>query len=105
MIRVPLDRVHPSPWQPREGLDELYVKERAASIHARAATKPDTSGLLQLPAVWLIEADGTPVADDISTLDGDLSDLLRSTNRFVQLAYGHNRFAAFRHLTIHCWSV
>jgi ParB/RepB/Spo0J family partition protein len=95
MILVPLDRIQMNPWQPRQGSDDAYIQELAASIRARAATKADTCGLLQLPAGRLVEADGSPTTDDYSDISGDVSDIVYGDNLFVQLAYGHSRFAAF----------
>ena len=94
-VLVPLDRVQMNPWQPRQSHDEAHIAALAADIQARAATKPDTLGLLQLPAGRIVGADGrTPV-----TVEGrrgiNFSIALVAQDAWVQLAYGHSRFAAF----------
>jgi len=83
-----------NPWQPRQGLDDAHIAALAADIQGRIDMKPDTRGLLQLPAGRLVGADGrTPTTLSRQTVRFH-EDLVRE-NAFIQLAYGHNRFAAF----------
>lgn len=94
-VLVPLNRVQMNPWQPRQHHDEAHIAALAADIQARVDTKPDTLGLLQLLAGRIVGADGrTPV-----TIEGrrgiNFSIALVAQDAWVQLAYGHSRFAAF----------
>ncbi len=94
-VLVPLDRVQMNPWQPRQHHDEAHIAALAADIKQRADTKPDTLGLLQLPAGRIVGSDGrTPV-----TIEGwrgiNFSDALIAQDAWVQLAFGHSRFRAF----------
>lgn len=74
IINIPLDRIHPNPWQTRQGdPDPAYIKELALDIAQ--------NGLLQ-----------TPVARSLNTEDNYLYDI------DVQLAFGHNRLAAYKWL-------
>ena len=94
VVRIPLERILANPWQTRIGEpDPAYIQELAEDI-AR-------NGLLQVPVGRLVEMDGEVV--EPSTFAG----LILTDNRisalaehgyFVQLAFGHNRLAAYRYL-------
>jgi ParB-like chromosome segregation protein Spo0J len=77
MIHIPLSQIEPNPWQTRQSLDEFHVRDLAVDIASRKASRPETLGLLQVPAARFVP--------------GQSGDGAR-----VQLAYGHNRLAAFR---------
>jgi len=81
-----LDRIKPNPWQTRSQTDEAHVKELAADILK--------NGLLQKPVGRLIDADGIAIATSEAIA---LSQASVPTN-CVQLAFGHNRLAAFAYL-------
>lgn len=82
-IEIFTDYILPNPWQPRERLDGEHIKQLALSI-AR-------EGLMQPPVGRWVFPDGRPVHGMGS------ADLTGSGLR-VQLAFGHNRLAAFRWL-------
>ena len=83
---VALDRIHPNPWQTRQATDEEHIRALAADIAAR--------GLLQAPVGRLVDGDGRPVSLDLPA-DGDVTPALEAAGAYVQLAFGHNRLAAF----------
>jgi len=86
MIIIPLHHIHPNPWQTRQRVDKTQVAELAADIVSRKAARPETRGLLQLPAGRPIDAAGNPLN---AWMPG----------AHVQLVYGHNRLAAFHLLS------
>ena len=81
-----LDRIQPNPWQTRSQTDEAHVKELAADILK--------NGLLQIPVGRLIDEAGQaiPTKDAIHLSRGAMEQFP------VQLAFGHNRLAAYRYL-------
>lgn len=81
IINVELTRINPNPWQTRVGdPDPKYIKALAMDIAA--------NGLLQAPVGRLINADGS----NLKQTDGDTDTFI------IQLAFGHNRLAAYRYL-------
>lgn len=118
MFYAHLDYFQPNPWQPRQTLDETALRELAENIHTLYLTRPDTHGLLQLPAARLVSLEGDPLdpalvfhtwyPDDNPNghrnLEGDdLSDwLITCGYGGLQLAWGHRRLEAMRLLaTLH----
>ena len=92
IISAPHTHVTPNPWQTRAGLDEVHVRDLAIDIAARKASLPDTLGLLQLPAGRLID----PQGDLVHPTAPDQVAHYLGAGCTIQLAYGHNRAAAFR---------
>lgn len=90
-IPIPLHQIRPNPWQPRQTRDEKHIDQLAASIKDLAPSRPDSRGLLQIPAGRVVDAKGAPITED------KYRSLLFPTI-IVQLAYGHSRFAAFEKL-------
>ena len=70
--KIPIEQVQDNPFQPRQ--DYPGIEELAANIKAMADDLPDTLGLIHVPNARRLE-DGT-----------------------IQLAEGHRRLRAFRHL-------
>lgn len=87
MIFVSLDRIKNNPWQTRQRLDPTHVRELAADIAGRKSSRTHTKGLLQVPAGRIVDAEGHRL------------DKWTSPEGRIQLAYGHNRLAAFRLLS------
>jgi ParB/RepB/Spo0J family partition protein len=88
ILKVPLDKIFANPWQTRQGTpDPEYIKDLALNIAA--------NGLLQNPAGRLILND-KPL--DPSAYGGPAAALADEPESKVQLAFGHNRLAAFRWL-------
>ncbi|MBN1485618.1 MAG: ParB/RepB/Spo0J family partition protein [Chloroflexia bacterium] len=86
MIYVSLDRIRDNPWQMRLQIDQEYVVSLAADIQAR--------GLLQMPAGRVVDENDQPLPPYNLDFSEGLPDKL-----YLQLAFGHNRVAAFRHLS------
>lgn len=74
MKLIPIDQIDPNPYQPRQAMDQEALESLARGIKIKRATLPDTCGLMQVPMGRLV--------------DGGR----------VQLAFGHRRLEAFRHL-------
>jgi len=93
MHKIPLDRVHDNPFQPR--IDYGDVAELAAKIMALRWARPDTLGLIHPPTgrVVKLASDGT-LTSRISPEHYDPDD----ETHVVQLAEGHRRLRAFQHL-------
>lgn len=84
IIHIPLDRITPNPWQTRQGDPDLdYIKELALDIA--------NNGLLQNPV-------GRLAKDvDLTYSTGSLIlQKLTEEDLTIQLAFGHNRLAAYR---------
>ncbi len=89
-ISIELNRILPNPWQTRQAgeADPDHVTNLAEDIRAH--------GLLQTPLGRLVDAAGTPrqlpalLPDEVMVALRDNQDLR------VQLAFGHNRWAAFQ---------
>lgn len=91
-----LSHVLPNPYQTRLSEDPEHIIGLARSIRAEQGNLPDTAGLQQVPLgrlVWRLK-------DRIETMD--LADhrpeavaSLLHDGAYVQLAFGHSRFAAF----------
>jgi ParB/RepB/Spo0J family partition protein len=96
MILVALDRIQSNPWQVRRHFDDDQVAALAADIAAHKTAAGDSLGLLQLPAGRILQKDGQPLARSLYALRGDANKYLAQFGYQVQLAYGHNRLAAFR---------
>lgn len=87
-ILIPIERIIANPWQTRQGsVAEEYIKDLALDI-AR-------NGLLQTPVGRLVQ-DGKPL--DSKPYGGPGAALNDEPGSMVQLAFGHNRLAAFRWL-------
>jgi len=95
MLFVDVQRIRPNPWQTRERIDEAYIQELANDIRGRRASRDATKGLLQVPAGRPVEASGKPALRSGRT-DRELQTAIGEGALLVQLAYGHNRWAAFR---------
>lgn len=98
-IYIALERVCPNPWQPRTVVDQAYIGQLAADIQSYLQSRSETRGLLQLPAGRLVDDAGQRVGVPGLTATigtGDITPWLIETGAFVQLAYGHTRFAAFQ---------
>lgn len=106
LIYVPLDQIDDNPFQERQ--DYSDVDELAGRIAAKLDAYPDTLGLMQVPRGRAIFKDHTyPHAgrhmepDEVRKYRTEYRDeRLYMTNEFVrvQLAFGHRRARAFRHL-------
>jgi len=90
IVMVPLDHVINNPWQTRHGNpNPAYIKELALSIAQ--------NGLLQVPIARLIDAEGKPDPIHPAELDVPINNS-DWVGYFAQLAFGHNRLAAYRWL-------
>lgn len=91
IVEIPLTYILPNPWQTRQGEpDPKYIAELAADIQA--------NGLLQTPMGRVVNLDGKPL-DEWAVTMGLQFDRENEKLR-VQLAFGHNRLAAFEHLHV-----
>ncbi len=91
-VYVPLDRVLDNPFNTRSHYDPEAVAELADSI--------ERDGQLQTPVARLTNAQGKALLVNAHTMgeyDGDVEQVERH-NHFVQLAYGHTRARAWRHI-------
>jgi ParB-like chromosome segregation protein Spo0J len=85
LIHAFLERIQPNPFQTRLGEpDPEYIQELALDINANT--------LLQPAMGRLVDSTGLPL--DWAT-DDEMLALCDNTNVFVQLAFGHNRKAAY----------
>jgi ParB/RepB/Spo0J family partition protein len=90
LINIPLDRIDPNPWQTRLGdPDPQHVKSLAMDIAQ--------NGLLQNPLGRLMMGKHPFKAEVIEARDG-FQAVANYHDTRVQLAFGHNRLAAFRWL-------
>src|SRR3972149_9141015 len=89
--QIPLDKVTANPWQTRRGdPDPVYIQSLAFDIAA--------NGLLQIPIGRMLDDKGSPVgAVQIEAHGGEVSYLADNPGAVGQLAFGHNRLAAY------CW--
>jgi len=97
--RIPLEQIEDNPFQVR--LDYSGIAELAGSIAAMALIKADTSGLLQVPParIVMLSVDGQDhVVIDPARYGGSKAYLSDWPHAVVQLAAGHRRLRAFRHL-------
>ncbi len=87
-ILVALDRILPNPWQTRQVRtgDDEHVASLAADIQTR--------GLLQPPLARLVDAAGVPVP--VPVMPNETYCRIRDDDLRAQLAFGHNRVAAYR---------
>lgn len=86
IIEVPLDKIIPNPWQTRVGEpDPEYIRGLAADIQA--------NGLLQAPMGRLVDDEDQTLRNDLVIHNASLP-----AGMNVQIAFGHNRLAAFRWL-------
>lgn len=86
-MEVPITEIVPNPWQTRRGAATEHIKNLALDIAA--------NGLLQTPVGRLMLGDEVAPVDEITAaqLTGEIPEECR-----VQLAFGHNRLAAFKWL-------
>jgi len=94
IIQVPLNKIHPNPWQIRTQIDMLWVAELALDIKRNS--------LLQIPVGRVMELkDGAHQMVGLYGFEGRPTGLAAKLERegvFVEIAFGHNRLAAFRRL-------
>lgn len=91
IISVPIDRIDPNPWQTRlSEPDPEYIKELAMDIAA--------NGLLQFPVGRLMTALGAAVFFETPPDSQNLHDLIDLAGDYIQLAFGHNRLAAYKYM-------
>lgn len=102
---IPLERIDDNPYQTRTVYNEAAIEELAADIKQLEPARPETLGLIQVPLGRIVyyEPGGgvTVLADPLTKLatDGALEKLLKESENFrIQLAAGHSRLRAFRHL-------
>lgn len=92
-----------NPWQPRKTMRKERLEELAVKIYSLKATRPETLGLLQMPAARLVDGQNKPVAlslvRHLIPVKGDLTKFLKEQKFSLQLAWGHRRRAAFDLLT------
>lgn len=93
-----------NPWQPRQTVNPERLQELAVKIFRNRETRPDTKGLLQLPAARLVDSNShlVPlklVQHIIPPSKGDLSKFLKGQNFHLQICWGHRRRLAFALLT------
>lgn len=89
IIKVELKSLRSNPWQTRKTGDEAYIKTLALDIAEH--------GLLQYPVGRLVNEDGKPADFDIDEITPEVwGDDPGSWQ--VQLAFGHNRLAAYHWL-------
>ena len=104
MIFVKTEQIDSNPYQARDGLDADYIGELAIDILARAASRPETLGLLQVPLARLVDANGNQVPSEIARpllfveFQAERTATLTENGYRLQIAFGHSRLAAFRHL-------
>lgn len=91
---IPLDRIVHNPWQTRQGApDPEYIKSLALDIAANT--------LLQYPVGRLIRSFNPPInspQEEIENSGGAIAYLKDNPDVFIQLAFGHNRLAAYQWL-------
>jgi len=92
--QIPLDYIKPNPWQTRRGdPDPAYIEELANDIAA--------NGLLQIPIGRMLDDKGAPVGFvKIEAHGGAFAYLKDNPGAVVQLAFGHNRLAAYHRLHV-----
>lgn len=106
MYYANLSYFDPNPWQPRQRMAEGALGELAENIRSLKDVRPQTRGLLQLPAARLVHAeDQTPVLSSLffsgMPKDAiDVTDLLEASGYRLQLGIGHRRHAAFVSLAV-----
>ena len=87
-MEVPITEIVPNPWQTRRGAAPEHIKNLALDIAA--------NGLLQTPIGRLMLGDEVAPVDEITAaqLTGEIPEECQ-----VQLAFGHNRLAAYKWLS------
>lgn len=78
--------------------ESYIVGELAPGILAHLDNRPETKGLLQLPAGRVVDLQGKIFLPDRMGSHGDLSSWLRKNDFRIQLAWGHGRRDAFEYL-------
>lgn len=103
MFTANLTYFQDNPWQPRKTMRKERLEELAVKIYSLKTTRPETLGLLQLPAARLVDGQNKPVAlslvRHLIPVKGDLTKFLKEQKFSLQLAWGHRRRAAFDLLT------
>lgn len=102
LIYVPLSQIDDNPFQARQDYGD--VAELAGRIAAARANYPDSYGLMQIPRGRVIFRNATEPDGKVYSVAKALT--LTDKNRVlfidpavrVQLAFGHRRLRAFRHL-------
>lgn len=98
LIYVPLEQIDDNPFQERQ--DYTDVDELAGRIAAKLNDYPETFGLMQVPrgrAIWNGEVAAADQFEKQVAAPGKMLQLNAPDVR-VQLAFGHRRARAFRHL-------
>lgn len=91
IVNIPLNKIRPNPWQTRVGdPDPEYIKELAMDIAK--------NGLLQAPAGRIMNSPGQAAYFSSEPDERKIQDMLSLADRFVELAFGHNRLAAYKWL-------
>lgn len=102
LIYVPLDMIDDNPWQARQEYGDLV--DLAERIATARASYPDGLGLMQIPRGRILfqnAANPQPTILNMAkvlTLTDKNRTLMPHTSIRVQLAFGHRRLRAFRHL-------
>lgn len=98
LIHVPLDHIDDNPFQQRQEYGD--IEDLAGRIAAARTSYPDSYGLMQIPRGRLVVRNGRyphgePIAQTFSVPENveQWDPALK-----VQLAFGHRRLRAFRHL-------
>ena len=101
-IKVRLERIGDNPFQTRQVYDETGIEELAADIRGLRSARAETMGLIQVPlgrlVVFLGEDDGAARVLDPGEFGGVEAALEAMPTAVVELAAGHRRLRAFRHL-------
>lgn len=98
LIYVPLSQIDDNPFQRRSEYGD--IEELASRIAAARESYPETSGLMQVPRGRVT------VVDTDTIVDADSVRMFAKENKWnedpktfrIQLAFGHRRLRAFRHL-------
>lgn len=83
---IPLEQIDPNPYQPRKEMDREAIESLARGIKLKRASLPDTLGLMQVPIARRVPPSVPPGGGE----EGGAGR--------VQLAFGHRRWEAFKHL-------
>lgn len=99
LIYVPLSHIDDNPYQRRSEYGD--IEELAGRIAAARESYPETSGLMQVPRgrVTVVDTDTIVDADSVKMFAGENKQWNEDPKTFrIQLAFGHRRLRAFRHL-------
>jgi ParB/RepB/Spo0J family partition protein len=85
---IPLENITPNPWQTRQADNQDYIEALAKDI--------SVNSLLQVPLGRLIDAEGNFCKFNLPINQAFIDGMLTLKGCQVQLAFGHNRLAAYR---------